>query len=126
MSVTFTSGAGAVTLPNPILGDSDQYDTGTIFKISMSNKIHSTRQDKIISTFLLNFINLTQAKWEELLTWWKANQGLQVTYDDYEGSSFTGIITNEPLEITINGKRYCDASNKEHGSVTIQFEAQRP
>lgn len=126
--ITFTSSYGAVNMDNPILGDADQYNLGTIYKITMSKAIHSTKQKDVISTFLLTFDNVIQSKYVEFMDWFVGSRGLVITYNDYNGVDYTGIIKNEPLEVTIDGKRYCDlasADEFEKATITIEFEAQR-
>ena len=124
MIIFASAGGGNISLPNPLLGDPDQFNLGTVYKISMSKKIHSTKQHATISTFLFNFVNLTQAKWEEFEVWWKASQGDQIGYLDPNFVLYVGIIKNEPLEIVITGRRNCGAGNIEHGSITVEFEGQ--
>ena len=127
MSVQFFSTFGVITLPNPILGDNDQYDIGTIFKITMDSKIHSTKRDTTVSTFLLTFPNIKQSDWESLQAFVEGSRGLSMTYTDYNGNGFIGFIKNTPFDITVDGKRYCGnpPTEFEKASVTIEFEALR-
>ena len=128
--INLTDGVNSIDLPNPILGDADQYATNANYKITMSGNIHSTKQNKIISTFLLTFDNLRQSKYEELISWIELVRGNLLTYTDYNSDTFDGYIKNQPLEVTIDGRRYCDPAPDpvefEKASVTIEFEAQRP
>lgn len=127
--ITFSSTYGNIQMPNPILGDADQFNLGTIYKIAMDNTIHSTKQNRVISTFLLTFDNINQLKYEEFMTWFTSSRGLRVLYVDYNAVIYFGMIKNQPLEITIDGRRYCDHAPSpdefEKATITIEFEAQR-
>jgi len=122
--ITFASAYGSIQMSNPILGDADQFNLGTIYKITMSKNIHSTKQASVISTFLLTFDNVIQSDYEEFMDWFIGSRGQAITYTDYNGVAYTGIMKNAPIEVMVDGKRTC-GSDVEKSTITVEFEAQR-
>jgi len=120
--ITFSSAYGSIELPNPVLGDNDQFNIGTIFKITMAKAIFSYRQPSPISTFHLTIQNVPSNTAEAFLAWFRGSRGMVHTYTDYNGASFQGIIKNEPAEISIDGRK---AVCGEWATITIDFETQR-
>ena len=130
MSVTFTSTYGSVTLPNPVLGDSDQVLLNTDIKMSMSGTIRTSRLTFADITnsrrFLLNFVRVTGDKIAEFLDWFENSRDLAHTYTDYNSTAWVGTIMNDPIEVTFNGKfrghgAGCSVTDKELGSFTVEF-----
>ena len=128
MSITLTSSYGAVTLRNPLLGNSEQYNIFTKYKVSMSKKVHSIKLTPPQSKLLLTFQDLTQTEYNNLLTWLKESAGMTMTYTDYDSVVWTGVLINNPFEIMPSARKEVTASslcteNFEVASITLEFQA---
>ena len=121
----------SIQLPNPILGDSEQMDIGTVFQISMAKTVHSTRKDAH-SKLLLNFVDVKQEVFEAFKLWYQGARGLLITYTDYGQPGhpelamvWSGIITNNSLDIVVMGRKVYSTSDGDWDEVanfTIELE----
>ena len=116
--ITFTAGIYNITLPNPILGDSEQLDIKTKFEFSMSRVVHSTKKTTPHSKLLLMFEELTRTKMLEFQTFLINARGTQCTYVDYNSDSRVGAILGDPFEFRYVGSNECG----ELYSINIEFE----
>lgn len=117
--------AGDIDLPDPVLGDSEQLDISTIFQISMSKQVHSVTKQNPTSKLLLNFVDVKQEIFEAFVAWYMSARGQLVTYTDYGLQEWTGIISNNPLEVTVSGrKEYSNSGGDffEVANFTVELE----
>ena len=128
--ITFTSTFGSVSLPNPLLGDSEQLNVFTSFQLTMSGEIRSFKKTGTHSRFLVTFINLSQLEYLALKAFIEGSSGLLMTYTDYNSTVFNGVLINNPFEITPNARRQCTgveadcaADNKEVATTRLEFQA---
>ena len=126
--ITFTSSFGNVELPNPILGNSEQHNIKTNFELSMSGVINSYKKTPVQSKLLLQFVNITQLQYVAFMAYIIGSRGMTMTYEDYDGVTWTGVIVNEPIEITPDGRKecsglepHCAATNREVASIIVEF-----
>jgi len=117
--ITLSGGTFSVTLPNPILGDSEQYLLKTDYQISYSWLVHSTVKTIVNSKLLMKFESLTATQKENLEEFITAASGLPIIYTDYLLKTWMGILTNEPFEFIHIGKNECE----EIWSIMLEFEA---
>ena len=116
--IVFTSTAASVTLPNPILGNSEQFNTHVKYGFSMSTKVRSTIKTVTHSKLLLGFTELTTASKEALKAFLLTSRGLAVTYTDYDTIDWVGSILGDTFEFVHVGSDECT----ELWSITIEFQ----
>jgi hypothetical protein len=128
MSVTFATSLDSVVLPNPTLGDAEQHNILTAYGISMGKTVYSTKKTVPRSTLLLTFTSIKAIIYQSFQQWYIYTRGLEVTYTDYNGKNWVGIIKNNPVETTVTGHIDCPPApfgiiTAEVATFTIQFEA---
>ena len=124
--IRFSSTYGEVYLPNPILGDAEQYNAFMRYQMTMSKSIRTTKKTNTHSTFLLTIQQINQEDYNTFIDWFQNSQGITHNYLDYDGVTHMGFIKNEPIELTISGKKYCgteSAPQFEYADLTVEFEA---
>ena len=130
--VTFQSGSFSIILPNPVLGDSEQLNIKTTFLMSMANTVFSYLRTPQNSKFLLNFVDLTDTEYTNLVTFLENTADSVLQYTDYELVTWYGIITNLPQVLETYGRRPCRTisppftEEQEVHRITIEFESGPP
>lgn len=116
----------SIILPNPVLGNSDQYDIKTRFRKSMNSTLYSYKNTKPVHTFLYTFTGLDKAKIDELIAFIDDSGGSEIKLVDHRGVTWRGFIINQPFEArTIGPKDEPDAGSAnciEVSDVTIEFK----
>jgi len=111
MSVSFqypyTTPTTTVTLRNPELGNNEQVDVKTMFKIAMDGSVHSHKRTPMNQRLLLSFKNLSKTDVENFLTFLGTSSGSIVGYNDHEAVLWKGIIFTNPIEATTTGSDEC-------------------
>jgi len=116
--ITLTSPISSITLPNPILGDSEQLDVKTKFEYSMSRVVHSTKKTTPHSKLTIAFEDITRTKMLEFQTFLLNGRGKSCIYVDYNGITWIGTLLGDPFEFRYVGKNECE----ELYSITIELE----
>jgi len=127
--INFADSGGNVDLPNPVLGDSEQHNIFTKYQISMGKTVYSTKDTSPRSTLVLQFRGVKTLYFDLFTTWYLASRGKVITYTDYNSKAWTGIIKNDPMEISVTGRKICPDGigpilRREVVSFTVQFEAE--
>jgi len=91
-------------LRNPELGNSEQLDLKTQFKITMDGEINSHRRTPMNQKLLLSWVNLTKAKIEEFITFLETSAGDEVRYTDHDANVWRGYILTNPLDYVTETK----------------------
>ena len=108
-----------ITLPNPVLKDSDTFKNKTSLAFSMSGDIYSFKQTPAVRVLLLTFNNIDDcgtgfSTYPAIVSFLKTYAGEKLRLVDWMGNIWVGIILNNPAEFT--------ARNKTFYTLTIQFE----
>ena len=124
--ISFSSGGYSIDLPNPELGDSEQYNIKTKFKMAMTGAVFSYKNTPVSSRLLLSFTNLTDANKTALKTFIEDVIGSVITYVDYLSQTWTGYIITNPFEIDTYGRRPCRVGGEQEAhKITLEFEGVR-
>jgi len=127
--ITFDDGTHSITLSNPVLGDSEQLDIKVKYEFSMSKEIHSTIKTLTHSKFLLTFDSLTTTQKDAFATFLVNQRGLGVTYTDYTGNDYTGMIVGDTFDFTqvsiknVMHDHEASVDCEELWSIALEFEA---
>ena len=97
-----------ILLKNPDYGDSEQYDNNTLYHLGMDGTVMSYRK-RNKQALLLNFTGLTKASYDAFETFYIANVGNVLGYEDVLGQKWHVRIINDPLEdSTTRGSGDCE------------------
>lgn len=126
MSYPARNPTDSITLRNPLLGNSDQFDVKTRFRKSMNDTLKSYKATPEMHTLLMIFNYLDKAKVDELLTFFKNSGGNEIKLIDHRGVTWRGYIINQPMETpTIGPADEPPAGSLNHieiSTVTIEFK----
>ena len=125
--IQFTDGGiNTITLPDPQLGDSDQYNIKTKFKLSMTGEVHSYFNTPDVSKLLLTFVNLKPIDVSNLKTFLQAvviDSQVLLEYTDYNNDKWDGYIVANPFDFSQNARRCPNTPrDDEASSITLEFE----
>ena len=125
MSYPARNPVDSITLRNPVLGNSDQFDIKTRFRKSMDNILRSYKSTPELHTLLMTFVDLDKAKIDELLTFFSNSGGNEIKLVDHRGITWRGFIINQPFEALSIGpadEPSAGSLNRmEVSTVTIEF-----
>ena len=127
--ITLSCGTSTISLPNPILGDSEQVDTKIKFEYSMSKAVHTTKRTYAHSKLLFSFGSLTTTEKTSLYNFLIAQRGKYVTYTDYNGDAHAGILLGDTFEFVQVSNKLVNATYEdsldceELWSITLELEA---
>lgn len=126
MSYPARNPTDSITLRNPMLGNSDQFDVKTRFRKSMDDTLRSYKATPEMHTLLMNFVDLDKAKIDEVLTFFKNSGGYEIKLVDHRGVIWRGYIVNQPFEAISSGPAdESDAGSLnriEVSTITIEFK----
>jgi len=126
MSYPARNPTDSITLRNPVLGNSDQFDVKTRFRKSMDNTLRSYKATSEMHTLLMQFVDLDKTKIDELLTFFKNSGGNEIKLVDHRGTTWRGYIINQPIEASTVGpadELSAGTANRiEVSAVTIEFK----
>lgn len=122
--ITLATNAQTVTLKNPDLGDTDQLNIKTKFKMSMTSLVYSYLNTPTMTKFLLNFSHVPTASVTALLVVLKDGAGKSFTYTDYNDVAWTVKVMNNPFERSADGRAPCisPSSMNENHSFVLELE----
>lgn len=120
--ITFASGSLSISLSNPELGDSEQYNLKTSFKLTMDNSMHSYLRTPVNGKFLLSFTDLTDTELLDFITFLENTADLTLEYTDYDNDIWNGIFVNLPQIFETFARRPCDSGEEEVHRITLEFE----
>ena len=122
MSVTFTSGSYSITMPDPEFGDGETWDLGVDLRLSMDGTINTFITTPSLKRITVQFVIRTRRKAWELVQFLKDTMGSQTTFVDHNSVTWTGYITTDPNEITVEGRGLGTAEPRETSTVELVFE----
>jgi len=97
MSVQFIRGLVSITLPNPVLGDSQIVRPNAAYQMDMAGAVHSVIKDSY-DRLQLGFTVLTEDEKDALLTFHETYVASEVIYRDHNGDDWAGYL---PTTITV-------------------------
>lgn len=122
MSITFqypyTAPTLTLTLRNPELGNNEQVDVKTMFKVAMDGSIHSHRQTPMNQRLLLSFTALSKTDIENYFAFITASSGEAVKYTDHEAVVWKGLLVVNPAEVAPTARNECS----ELYDLTLEFQ----
>lgn len=105
-TVSFTSNGFSITLPAPEFNNTDSYSQTRIQRLSQSGTllIGGSNLWPKDNGFGITLSYLSEAQVDSLRNFANNNQGVPVTYVDYEGVSWTVLITNPDFHVAQPGR----------------------
>lgn len=102
--ISFTGNNGSIQLPTPELGDYRVHNLRVKIKRAMDDTIYAYRMGSPIMKFNLEFNNVPRIMVINFIVFLHNTAGQFVTYNDFEGNSWSGHIINAPQEFHHEGR----------------------
>lgn len=104
--VTLTKGSLSISLRNPELGNTESLDIRRINRKTRGGdlRVYRDPQWPKCRTLQVKFQYLSQVDLDRLLDFFHRTTGEIVTYVDYEGRTWSGIITTPTDEVSQQGR----------------------
>lgn len=118
-----TSSGLQITLPDPVLGDSELTNIRTKVRQAMDGTRYSFIRTPATKTLVFTLINLNKDKVQEFIDFLSSTAGEEIELVDYNNDSWQGYITTDPNEFQILGRK--DGSCIEIATASFEFKGSK-
>jgi len=124
--VTLQAGGTTTQLPNPDLGDAEGLNVSVNYREAMNGKPYVYRKQTNDRNISLTWSNLNRGKLVELMEFFKAYIGQEITIVDHESVTWKAILTDDSVTVRTT-KRVVPAGpgRQEAGEITLSFVGTR-
>jgi hypothetical protein len=116
--ITLESSYMLLSLPDPVLGDSEQIDVHSNIQFTMGMTVRTSLRSGPHNRRLLRFVNLDADQKADFIDFIVNSRNEVIVYTDYLSVAHTGLILPDTLDVTDEGR----SGDGEHYSITLEFE----
>lgn len=125
--ITLACDGDSVDLPNPNIGDANEYVKDVVAQESMNGQLWYKQRESEYNFLHYTFEGLTEANKADLAQFYEDHRGKKITLTDYDSKEWSMAIISETLAFKVMNTTYLDSGEPVHTYMAdLQMIAEEP